>query len=284
MRIFPIICFALTMLCSSPVASQMQATSDRTTHLAINPGEEAALIGKMLRTRIDFSWIFEPVLLKRIEPSADDRAKTGEIIGMARFARVKGLPLRPDVQTALTASETIILAEAARRNLIDSIVVSDADVIARIAEHPGRYDEYRLSHIFITVGSSPKGKARTDQEALALANQVHARIKAGTAFAEVAEKLSEDADTAVHGGILPTMKGVTMNPLFLDHVGRLPELAVTPPVRGPDGYHLIRLESRTVANTRSARFWVEQDVIHDRLPTLIANALESGIPSRVRTH
>ena len=52
-----------------------------------------------------------------------------------------------------------------------------------------------------------------------------------------------------------------MDEAFYSYVKDLPVGAITQPVRGPEGFHLIKLEARQPATVASARYWVEQDMI-----------------------
>lgn len=232
----------------------------------------------MLHTRVDFSWLFDQSQINHMDISAAERHDAGQVEALARVAEARGIARRADVRAARQAADQLVLAEAARHSLVDSIRLTDADVMKWIAAHPGRYDEYRLRHIFVAVGPTRNGSTRTEGEALETARQLRARLVGGERFETVAEAASEDASTAAEGGALSDLLGVTMNDAFFSHLKDLPVGAVTEPVRGPDGFHLIRLDARQPATTASARFWVEQDVIKERLPTLIACAIASQKP------
>lgn len=230
----------------------------------------------MLHSRTDFAWLFDPVLLENTDITESERRDARQVIGLANVARAKGMADRADVRAARAAADDLILAEAARRSLVDSIRPTDAEVAQRIAAHPERYDEYRLRHIFVAVGPTRDGKSRSEADALALARRIHARIKGGERFEMVAEAASEDASTAIEGGALSELLGATMNDAFFSHVQALPVGGITEPVRGPEGYHILKLEARQPASPASARYWVEQDILNERLPGLIAQAIASN--------
>lgn len=233
-------------------------------------------VAAMLHSRMDFAWLFDPVLLENTEITESERRDARQVIGLANVARAKGMADRADVRAARAAADDLILAEAARRSLVDSIRPTDAEVAQRIAAHPERYDEYRLRHIFVAVGPTRDGKSRSEADALALARRIHARIKGGERFGMVAEAASEDASTAIEGGALSELLGATMNDAFFSHVQALPVGGITEPVRGPEGYHILKLEARQPASPASARYWVEQDILNERLPRLIAQAIASN--------
>ncbi|WP_322965064.1 peptidylprolyl isomerase [Sphingomonas fuzhouensis] len=233
-------------------------------------------VAKMLHSRTDFSWLFDPMVLEHIEVTDSDRHDARQVMGLANVARSKGLADRADVRAARAAADDLILAEAARRSLVDSIRPTDAEIAQRIAAHPGRYDEYRLRHIFVAVGPTRDGKRRSEADALALARQIRARIMGGERFETVAEAASEDGSTAAEGGALSELLGVTMNDAFFPYVQALPVGGITEPVRGPEGFHILKLDARQPASPASARYWVEQDILKEGLPALIAEAIASS--------
>lgn len=240
---------------------------------------DKAMVGHLVHAKIDMSWIFEPILYEHMMLSPDDVHDAQKVIDLARVAEMRGIGDRVDVRSARRAADQLVLAEAARRSLIDSIKLTDADVAARVAAHPGRYDEYRLRHIFIAVGPIGDGKTRSEGEALKIAEQLRARIMAGERFESVAQTMSEDKSTAAEGGALSEMLGTTMNDAFYPYVSTLSMGAVTQPVRGPQGFHLIKLDERKPATTESARYCAEQDAIGERLPGLISAAIAALPPS-----
>ena len=250
----------------------VEATSfaqDRQEH----PGKSDDSLAYMLGAHIDFSWLFDPTQLDHIAVSPSERRDARQVEALARVAESQGIAQRADVRAARQAADQLVLAEAARRSLVNSIQPTDADIAKWIAAHPGRYDEYRLRHIFVAIGPTRGGATRPEREALALANRLRARIGGGERFEKVAELASEDASTAAEGGALSDLLGVTMDEAFYSYVKDLPVGAITQPVRGPEGFHLIKLEARQPATVASARYWVEQDMIKERLPGLIANAI-----------
>lgn len=244
------------------VAAQRTATDDAALRSAV---------AGMVHTRTDVAWLFDPVTLAHMEITAADRHDADQVVALAGVARSRGLADRPDVRAARAAADTLILAEAERRSLVDSLRPSDADVARAIAARPGRYAEYRLRHIFVAIGPT-----RSEAEALELARRIRARILAGERFETVAAAVSEDASTASEGGALSALLGTTMDEAFLPSVQALPVGKITDPIRGPQGFHILKLESRQPLPVGAARYWVEQDIIRQKLPSLIAEAIASA--------
>ena len=93
------------------------------------------------------------------------------------------------------------------------------------------------SHILLAA--SPEG----DEEVLARANEVIARLEAGEDFAALAEELSEDTGSATVGGDLGWNEPGVFVPEFEGALFTLGEVGQhTQPVQTQYGYHIIRLE------------------------------------------
>lgn len=236
-------------------------------------------LSRMLRSRVDLAWLFQPELGKSAVDNPEADAEARSIIALAAVARARHLDGQADTRTALHLLETAVLAEAARRDVAKGIAVSDADIRARLAAQPGRYDEFRLSHIFVAVGGEGNGEVtRTDDEAKRKASDLRRRIAAGEDFAQVAARESDDASTAGAGGELSSMFGRYMADEFFPSARALKPGEVSPPVRGKLGYHLLRLEQRIPATVETARFQVTQDIRDERMPALIAQAIRETKP------
>lgn len=259
---------SLLLALTSPAVAHVQddRTKDEKNHLTV---------ARMLHAQTDFSWLFDPVFLEHMDVTSAENHNAQQVIALAHVAQSRGLAHRPDVVAARRAADDLVLAEAARRSLVDSVRPSDAQVAWQIATHPGRYDEFHLRHIFVAVGRIRDGKTRSEADALALAKQLRARIVGGEQFEAVARAASEDASTAAEGGTLSPLLGATMSDAFLPSIKNLAVGGISDPVRGPEGYHILMLEARRAATPASARYWVEHDILEERLPALIAEAIAS---------
>lgn len=107
-------------------------------------------------------------------------------------------------------------------------------------------EQISASHILFAT------KSRKPEEALALAQDARAKLVAGAEFKALAKQLSEDAASARNGGYLDWFSADAMDPAFSKAAFALPkEGALSEPVLSSFGYHLIRLEGRRPARTRS---------------------------------
>jgi peptidyl-prolyl cis-trans isomerase D len=110
---------------------------------------------------------------------------------------------------------------------------------------------YTASHIFIAAppeGSAEPEAGKKIAEAAETIGKLGARLKAGEDFAALAEKYSQDPETASEGGLLPPLEeGQSYAEEFDKAVSALAPGQISEPVRTRYGFHLIRLENRTEA-------------------------------------
>ncbi len=107
-------------------------------------------------------------------------------------------------------------------------------------------EQISASHILFST------KSRKPDEALALAKDARAKLVAGADFKALATQLSEDPSAARNEGYLDWFSAEAMDPAFSKAAFALPkEGALSEPVLSSFGYHLIRLEGRRPARTKS---------------------------------
>lgn len=107
-------------------------------------------------------------------------------------------------------------------------------------------EQISASHILFST------KSRKPEEALALAQDARAKLAAGADFKVLARQVSEDPSAARNNGYLDWFSAETMDPAFSKAAFALPkEGALSEPVLSSFGYHLIRLEGRRPARTKS---------------------------------
>ena len=135
-------CHALGGIMLAMVAMAMPSNTAHAQAISDIAEEPRNTVAAMLHSRTDFSWLFDPVVLEHIEITDMERHDAQQVIGLANVARSKGLAERADVRAARAAADDLILAEATRRSLVDSIRPTDAEIAQRIESHPGRYDVY----------------------------------------------------------------------------------------------------------------------------------------------
>jgi parvulin-like peptidyl-prolyl isomerase len=107
----------------------------------------------------------------------------------------------------------------------------------------------KARHILIRMQGSrapvrPGGKDLTDEEALAKAKEVRAKIVAGGNFGDLAKAESDDTGSGEQGGDLGSFGHGAMVAEFEEAAFKQPVGQVSEPVKTAFGYHLILVDSR----------------------------------------
>ena len=147
-------------------------------------------------------------------------------------------------QAELMTEETVDAAyvELAWDQLLEdpSIEITEADLEREYAADKAAAEadeQRRSSHILLRTGDE-----RTEQQAIALLEDISGRITAGESFAELAETYSEDPGSAQVGGDLGAVGRGIFDPDFEAALWALEVGELSAPVKSAFGYHLIRLE------------------------------------------
>ncbi|HVO62639.1 MAG TPA: peptidyl-prolyl cis-trans isomerase [Terriglobales bacterium] len=169
--------------------------------------------------------------------------------------------------------------------------VSDQDLRSYYDQHRDDFrvpESVTVSHILIkTPTPGPDGKV--DQKAVdaakAKAQDILKQVKAGGNFAELAKKYSEDPGSAKNGGSLgPIQRGRTV-PEFEKTAFSLPKGQISDLVQTTYGFHIIKVDDKQQAHTKSldeVKSQIEPLIRRqkaDRIAESQANALLSGARS-----
>ncbi|MEQ7417644.1 peptidylprolyl isomerase [Xanthomonas campestris pv. campestris] len=175
------------------------------------------------------------------------------LVGQARRTHLQDDPV---VAARIRQATDVILAKAVQARTRENAHIDAAQVQAQFSAHPHDYDEVRLSHVFVALqpqGDARRGTPLSDAQALARAQQLKRQLDSGTPFEEVAKRESDDGSTAAEGGELSSIFLRNVADVFAAPVQALGVGDVSAPVRGPEGYHLIRVDARIPATLETAR-------------------------------
>jgi peptidyl-prolyl cis-trans isomerase D len=129
--------------------------------------------------------------------------------------------------------------------------VSDADAQAYYNANLAQYksaEQVQTRHILISV---PKGAdAKTDAAAKAKAEDVLKQLKAGTKFADLAKKYSDDPGSKDQGGELPMIATAGLDPAYAQAAMALNPGQTSGLVRSSFGYHIIQTVAKQTANVK----------------------------------
>ncbi|MBI5658923.1 MAG: peptidylprolyl isomerase [Nitrosomonadales bacterium] len=138
-----------------------------------------------------------------------------------------------------------IVASRLREREVDSkLVVGDSEVdnyLATQSRLPGKGDEYRLSHILVLVPE--QAGAEKIQASRQRIEQALSQLQGGAEFAQVAAG-SSDAKDALQGGNMGWRPADRVPALFLDALQKMRPGEISPVLRSPNGFHILKLAER----------------------------------------
>ena len=168
----------------------------------------------------------------------------------------------------------------------DQVKVVDADITAYYEENSVNFahpEQVRLSYTYFPKVASAADSQAVAEEILRLREEVIA----GADFAELAEVVSDDQGSAAQGGALGTFGRGRMVKPFSDAAFALEPGQLSDPVRTRFGWHLIKVEDKTVEDGedkitashillsfRSSRS--TEDALRDQADEFEAKANEAG--------
>lgn len=138
----------------------------------------------------------------------------------------------------------ITIQQLVEREISSKISVSDSEVssfLERAGSGARRNDEFNLSHIYIPAPES--GESERVAAAQRQAEEVRAQLLDGADFARLAVTYSQGPD-ALKGGALGWRSAGQLPELFLQALEHLAPGQVSQVLRGPNGFHLLRLNDR----------------------------------------
>jgi parvulin-like peptidyl-prolyl isomerase len=121
--------------------------------------------------------------------------------------------------------------------------VSDAEIAAYYRDNRDRFllpEAVTASHILIRV--FPDSTASQRDEARRRATDILNQVLGGADFARTARDQSEDANTALSGGLVGTFPRGQMHPAFDAAAFSVTPGEISPVVETPVGFHIIRVD------------------------------------------
>lgn len=167
---------------------------------------------------------------------------------MAAEARKSGLDRDPLAQRRIALEADKVLADMEGQR-IEALAGAEFD--AKVAQYLAKARERYLidKNKFVVPGQIEAShilfltNKRSEEAALALAQQMEAKLAAGADFAALAREFSEDPGSKDGGGHLNWFGAKQMDPAFSNAAFALKKVGdVSPPVLSRFGYHVIRLD------------------------------------------
>lgn len=143
----------------------------------------------------------------------------------------------------------IISVRLREREVDSKLVISESDIedyLATQANQGNKGEELQLAHILIVVPE--QASAESIQNYKRRAEEAQAKLQAGAPFAQIAAGYS-DAKDALQGGLLGWRPADRLPSLFSDPLSKMKPGEVSPLLRSPTGFHLIKLMERKTSDT-----------------------------------
>jgi peptidyl-prolyl cis-trans isomerase D len=138
-----------------------------------------------------------------------------------------------------------------------NVPVTQDDLRAYYQQHRDQYhvpEQLKVSHIWIKM-PLPGDNGQVDQkkvaEAQGRADDISKQLKNGAKFEDLAKKYSEDSGSANVGGSLGWIGKGQMTPEFEKAAYALSKGQTSDVVKSADGFHIIRLDDKQDAHTKS---------------------------------
>ncbi len=198
-----------------------------------------------------------------------NRKQFGEILAklyiLSDEARRRKLDQSPSYKIQATLNDDQLLSNMVTDQIKAETKIDEAEAHKYYDEHLRDFEEVTARHILIRAKGAqmpvkPGAKELTDEEALAKANDLYKRVKAGEDFATLAKENSDDS-TASNGGLLPPFPHNRMVPSFDQVAFKLPPGEVSEPVKSPYGYHIIKVEKHATKTFEEARPQIDRTLI-----------------------
>lgn len=198
-----------------------------------------------------------------------------ELKALAQEARKQKMDQAPDTKLQLMLRTDQILASALFQQLNGKIAPDDAAKRAYYNDHKNDYDLVTARHILIRMKGSAVplrngGKDLTDEEALAKAKDLRAKIVAGGKFDELAKAESDDTGSGMNGGDLGEFSRGRMVPPFEEAAFALKAGDVSEPVKTQFGYHVIQVQKHETKKFED----VQEEITEKVKPELAQKAID----------
>ena len=150
---------------------------------------------------------------------------------------------RSDIRNEIT------IARLREREVDGRVNVSESEIdnfLTSQAANNENQDEFEISHILIRTPE--EGATEDVQKAKAKVDTAVNELNAGKSFAKVSASFS-DAPNALEGGNLGWKSGAQMPALFLDALKTMQIGDISPPLRSPNGFHVLKLTNKRGGNS-----------------------------------
>ena len=150
---------------------------------------------------------------------------------------------RSDIRNEIT------IARLRDREVDGRVNVSESEIDNYLTSQASRnenQDEFEISHILIRTPE--EGATEDIQKAKVKAEEAVSQLNSGNSFSKVSASFS-DAPNALEGGFLGWKSGAQMPALFLDVLKNMRVGDISPVLRSPNGFHILKLTNKRGGNS-----------------------------------
>jgi len=239
-----------------PAAAAAPAAAPAAAANAVSADTVVLTIGSEKITKAEFEQIFQQVVSQmppeRRGSAQDPQAKRqlaeqlAELKALAQEARRLKIDQTPEAKAQMAMRDDQLIAGMLFQQISKETKPSPADLQAYYDGHKNEWETVTARHILIRFKGSPVGlkegqKDLTEEEALAKAKDLRAKIVAGGDFAALAKAESDDVGSGANGGSLGEFTRGRMVPPFDEAAFTLKVNDVSEPVKTQFGYHIIQV-------------------------------------------
>ncbi len=174
-----------------------------------------------------------------------------KVLVLAQEGKKLGLDQSPAYKTQTMFQLANVLAGFVYAQMNKDVKVDDATLRKYYDEHKSEFEEAHARHILVRMQGSPVPlkpgqKDLTEADAFTKAQELEKQLQAGADFADLAKKESDDAGSGANGGDLPAFHHGQMVPAFEQAAFAMEPGKTSDPVKSQFGYHIIKLESKSI--------------------------------------
>ncbi len=171
--------------------------------------------------------------------AADNRLDVPGFMAVLKSEGIPAAEFREQIRTQL------IVQQLVDREINSRVNVSDSEVQSFLARNRDAVAEYNLSHILLAVPENATPDAI--QAAKRRADNLWQQLSDGGDFEQLAIANSQD-DKALEAGNIGWKKAGQLPPLFLSALEKLAVGSISPVLRSPNGFHILKLNDKRGGN------------------------------------
>ncbi|MGH9415208.1 MAG: peptidylprolyl isomerase [Terriglobales bacterium] len=264
--------FAVLLACGGGLIAQASAQTAPASHASTDP--VVISVGTEQIRASEFNALIKSAPAQnQAAMMANKRAvadQLGKMLALVQEAHRRGLDQDPTFKTEMMLARDNALAKSEVDKLQATAAPSDAQIQAYYTAHATEFAQTKVRHILIGDNETPNGpNPRTAAQALAKANELEAKLKAGADFAAIAKADSDDPGSKDKGGELGDISPGETVPEFESAVAKLPVGQISPPLHTRFGYHIVEVESRSALPLAQAKPIITEHLTDDSVNSRI---------------